>query len=100
MNAIGVVHTTNVFLPLIRAGITRKLILISSGVADPDFILATDLAMFAPYAMSKAAANMAFTKYAAEYRKDGLIFLSISPGFVNTAAVKPRTYAGIVNLML
>lgn len=82
-------HTTNAFLPLIRTGATKKVVLISTGAADVDFVLSTESTMTVPYAISKVAANMAFAKYAAQYKKEGLIFLSISPGFVNTMDVKP-----------
>lgn len=36
--------------------------------------------------MSKAAMNLAVAKYAAQYKDEGLVFLSISPGLVKTKA--------------
>lgn len=84
VNVIGVVHTINTFLPLIRAGSTKKLITISSGIAESDLTVQAGFSVTAPYSISKAAVNMVVAKYAAEYKKDGLIFLALSPGLVNT----------------
>ena len=86
---MGVVHTTNAFLPLIKLGNSKKVVLISSGVGDLDLTLATEHAASGPYSISKAAANMAFAKYAAQYKKEGIVFLSISPGLVDTNGGKP-----------
>lgn len=36
--------------------------------------------------MSKAASNLAVAKYAAQYKEEGIVFLSISPGLVRTKA--------------
>ena len=38
-----------------------------------------------PYCISKAAVVMAVAKYAAKYKRDGFVFLTISPGLVNTS---------------
>jgi hypothetical protein len=37
-NVIGVIHTTNAFLSLLRAGPTKKVITLSAGLADPDLL--------------------------------------------------------------
>ncbi|KAH8119550.1 hypothetical protein DFH11DRAFT_1565648 [Phellopilus nigrolimitatus] len=89
VNVIGTIHTTNVFLPLVRAGTIKKVLTLSSGVGDLDFTLASGFSLTAPYCISKAALNMAVAKYAMEYKKDGLVFLSISPGLVATDASAP-----------
>lgn len=83
-NVIGVIHTINVFLPLVRAGSAKKIITISTGVAECDLTVQSGFTISAPYSISKAAVNMVVAKYAAQYKKDGLIFLALSPGFVNT----------------
>lgn len=90
INVIGPIHTINIFLPLLRAGNTKKVVTLSSGIGDLDLTLAADFGVHAPYSISKAALNMVVTKYAVEYKKDGFVFLAISPGLVNTAT-KPRT---------
>jgi NAD(P)-dependent dehydrogenase (short-subunit alcohol dehydrogenase family) len=36
------------------------------------------------YSISKAAVNMAVAKFSAEYAKEGVLFLSVCPGMVNT----------------
>ena len=49
------------------------------------------MANVAPYSISKAAVNLAHAKYAAEYKKEGIIFVALSPGLVNTAEA-PRKW--------
>ncbi|OCH92055.1 NAD(P)-binding protein [Obba rivulosa] len=89
VNVIGVIHTINAFLPLVRKSSIKKVITISSGVADPGYTLASGFATAAPYSISKAALNLAIVKYAAKYQEEGIVFLSISPGVVNTAQKPP-----------
>jgi len=89
VNVIGVVHTINAFLPLVRAGTLKQVITVSSGVGDLDFTDATEFPYLAPYSISKAAVNMVVAKYAVQYKKEGLVFLAISPGLVNTQTKPP-----------
>ncbi|THH08382.1 hypothetical protein EW145_g2740 [Phellinidium pouzarii] len=87
VNAIGVIHTTNIFLPLLRAGSVKKVASLSTGIADLDTTIATGYSLAGPYCISKAALNMAVSKYALKYKNDGFVFLSISPGLVATDAM-------------
>lgn len=83
VNAVGTVHVINAFLPLIKKGSAKKVVLISSGMADPALVnsgIATD----SSYTISKAAANMAIYKYNAKYQKEGILFFALSPGVVAT----------------
>jgi NAD(P)-dependent dehydrogenase (short-subunit alcohol dehydrogenase family) len=83
-NVIGPINTTNVLLPLIKKSSIKKVALISTGAADPAFVNGMGVAGGAPYAISKAAANMAIFKYNAKYQKEGILFFAISPGIVAT----------------
>jgi len=89
VNVIGVVHTINVFLPLLKAGQTKKVIAISSGFGDLDVTLEGEFDNGVAYSISKAALNMAIGKYAVAYKSDGFLFLSVAPGVVNTAVEPP-----------
>lgn len=82
---IGVVHTVNAFLPLLRAGTTKKVVTLSSGLGDLDLTLKSGFMGQFAYSVSKAAVNMMNAKYAAEYAEQGFVFLAISPGLVATA---------------
>jgi len=92
VNVIGVIHTINIFLPLLSNSPIKKIVTLTSFGADLDFVLTTDLAAFSPYAISKAALNMAIAKYAIKYKAEGFIFISLSPGFVNTRVVPPPNH--------
>ena len=53
-------------------------------MADVDLINAVDVAVAGPYSVSKAAANVVIAKYNAAHKREGILFLSISPGYVAT----------------
>ncbi|KAI0328960.1 short-chain dehydrogenases/reductase [Cubamyces sp. BRFM 1775] len=89
INVVGVVHTINAFLPLLRQGPTKKVISLSTGIAALDVTLVTGFAVHSPYCVSKAALNQVVAKYATELRDEGFVFLAISPGVVNTAEKPP-----------
>ncbi|OBZ73200.1 hypothetical protein A0H81_06954 [Grifola frondosa] len=42
---LGVVHTTNAFLPLLRAGRAKKVVALSTGLADVELTLASGFAV-------------------------------------------------------
>ncbi|RYP71766.1 hypothetical protein DL771_004578 [Monosporascus sp. 5C6A] len=89
INAVGNIHLFNVFLPLIRRGKAKKVIAISSAMADVEMIRLYDVDAAAPYAISKAALNTAVAKFSARYRKERILFMSISPGVVDTGHINP-----------
>ena len=85
MNVLGVIHVTNAFLPLLREGSVKKVVMISSGLGDLQLTLRLGFPFSAPYCISKAALNMVVAKYAMELQQKGIAFLAISPGVVDTA---------------
>lgn len=85
-NTAGVLYAINAFLPYVRKSSIKKVVVISSGHADTEFIGIADVADAIPYAVSKAAANVIVAKYAAQFKDEGLIFLALSPGVVLTLA--------------
>ena len=84
INVVGTIHMINAFLPLLRAGTTKKCIIIGSGVGSHKLARRTEALDYSGYAMSKAALNIAAVRYASKYRSEGVIFLTISPGLVRT----------------
>ncbi len=83
-NVVGVIHTVNAFLPLLRAGEMKKCIITSSEMGSVRMIIENNMTFAAGYSMSKAAVNVAAAKFAVQYKDEGIIFLSITPGFVKT----------------
>lgn len=53
-------------------------------MADNDLISKFSVHEGAAYSISKAAGNTAVAKFDAQYRKEGILFLGISPGVVDT----------------
>ncbi|RYP70038.1 hypothetical protein DL771_005729 [Monosporascus sp. 5C6A] len=90
-NVIGNIYLNNVFLPLILKGNAKKIIAISSGMADIDFINQFDIQIAPLYAASKAALNVITAKYSAQYKKQGVLFISMSPGVVDTGNFNPES---------
>ncbi|KAK0371820.1 short-chain dehydrogenase [Colletotrichum limetticola] len=83
-NVVGNVHLFNLALPLIQRGLAKKVVTVSSGMADLDFISKSGIEVGAPYSISKAALNTAVAKLSAEHSHQGILFFSISPGVINT----------------
>ncbi|RPD64665.1 NAD(P)-binding protein [Lentinus tigrinus ALCF2SS1-7] len=85
INALGTIHGIAAFLPLLRAGSTKKIVVIGAAAADLKLI---DMADMVAYCMSKAAAHVATTKWAIHLKDEGFIVVSINPGLVDTSETK------------
>ncbi|KAI1496293.1 NAD(P)-binding protein [Biscogniauxia marginata] len=83
-NVIGNVHLFNLCVPLVRNGRAKKVIAISSGMADNDLIKNYGIDFAGPYAVSKAALNTVVAKFSAQYADEGILFMSMCPGVVQT----------------
>jgi NAD(P)-dependent dehydrogenase (short-subunit alcohol dehydrogenase family) len=81
-NVTGNIHLFNLFLPLILKGEAKKVIFVSSGMSDLDFSTKLEIEVSPTYVISKAAANMAVAKFGAQYKKDGVLFISVCPGVI------------------
>ncbi|OAP62047.1 hypothetical protein AYL99_04250 [Fonsecaea erecta] len=99
-NVVGVINTINAFLPLIKKGRVKKVVTLTSGMGDLDFVNDLGIWESAPYSMSKAAVNIAVAKYSARYKDEGILFISISPGVVDTAAAAAPGIEGLVQKFL
>lgn len=83
-NAIGPLNSINAFLPLVRNGKQKKIIVISTGMADPGIIEVASVAGAVTYSASKAAVNIIVSKFAVELKPEDISIIAISPGLVNT----------------
>ncbi|KAK1760132.1 hypothetical protein QBC47DRAFT_683 [Echria macrotheca] len=83
VNVLGQIHLFHLFTPLILKGGAKKVILVGSGFADIDFTNKWDMFPGALYSISKVAANMVVAKFNAQYKGDGVLFLSVAPGTVD-----------------
>jgi NAD(P)-dependent dehydrogenase (short-subunit alcohol dehydrogenase family) len=84
VNVLGVMHSINAFLPLIRKSYVKKIIVISTGLADTENVPKTGNPSFVTYSSMKAALNMVVAKYSVELKEEGIIVLALSPGIVTT----------------
>ncbi|KAH7083436.1 putative short chain dehydrogenase [Paraphoma chrysanthemicola] len=101
-NVTGNIHLFNLFVPLVLKSKTKKVIAISSGHADLDLINDIDIENSGLYAASKAALNVVVAKFSAQYKKDGVLFVSMSPGIVEVGHydnVTPEQIAGLQGFM-
>ncbi|CCL98833.1 uncharacterized protein FIBRA_00838 [Fibroporia radiculosa] len=92
VNVLGVVHAVNAFLPLLRKGTTKKIIVIGSGAGERTFVWNMRMNSMVAYGTTKAATNMVSTKYAAQLEPEGFVVVSISPGFVDVSATATGEY--------
>jgi NAD(P)-dependent dehydrogenase (short-subunit alcohol dehydrogenase family) len=88
INVVGIINTITAFLPLLRKSAVKKVISITTGMADLDFTSEFSIPVAAPYSVSKAALNMLVVKYHNVYKTEGILFMGISPGLVATAENK------------
>lgn len=101
INVVSNIHLINQFMPLILAGNARKVIALSTGMADLDPINQYELDTAPGYAISKAAMNVAIGKFHAQYKKQGVLCMSICPGAVETGHFKNGTsfFLSYISLM-
>lgn len=83
-NVLGTILPTNIFLPLLRKGQVKKVLSLSTGLADPASVLMVGNKYGAAYGITKVGVEMANIKYATKYKEEGFTFLTISPGIVKT----------------
>jgi len=83
VNTLGLLHSSKHFFHSFAKALSRKWQTFP-GISDIAMTNAIDLEVAGPYSVSKAAANMVIAKYNAAYKKEGVLFLSISPGYVTT----------------
>ncbi|OKP13534.1 hypothetical protein PENSUB_725 [Penicillium subrubescens] len=80
----GGIWATNAFLPLIEKGIQKKIVHISTAMADLELIINTGVSYGVAYSVAKAGMNVQVAKYAAELAPKGIKVLALSPGWVDT----------------
>nr|QJQ82475.1 PesJ [Pestalotiopsis humus] len=101
-NVTGNIHLFHLFLPLVQKGKTKKIIAITTGLADVDSTNLMEVEIGSLYAASKAALNMVVAKFNAQYKKEGILFLSISPGVVEVgqyANITPEQGQSLMKFM-
>ncbi|KAJ5833246.1 hypothetical protein N7474_001557 [Penicillium riverlandense] len=91
VNVVSNIHLFNLFMPLILKGEAKKVIAISSGQAALDAIPKLGIEVASVYAISKAGLNTAVAKFSAQYARDGVLFMSICPGMVDTGHLADAT---------
>ena len=89
VNVLGNVHFINFFMPLVLQSPIKKVAIISSGMGDAEMASQYEIWLSSIYSTSKAAVNMITAKYQAQYKKDGVLFLSICPGMVDVGHYAP-----------
>ncbi|KAK8068107.1 hypothetical protein PG996_007219 [Apiospora saccharicola] len=86
-NVTGNIFLYSLFMPLILMSQTKKVICITSGLAEVDTCNS-----------SKAAMNLATCKFNAQYKKDGVLFIDICPGMVDHGnGIDPATCTYTLN---
>ncbi|KAI1338703.1 hypothetical protein F5Y15DRAFT_124366 [Xylariaceae sp. FL0016] len=82
-NIAGNIQLYRYFMPLILKGNVKKVVAISSGLADLKSLNGLGLNNSPLYALVKAGLNVLTGKYSAQYKKDGVLFMNICPGMVD-----------------
>ncbi|KAG4258840.1 hypothetical protein FPRO04_13979 [Fusarium proliferatum] len=91
VNVVANIHLFNLFIPLILRGKEKKVVTISTGLADLEFTNNFEHEFTPLYSISKAAMNMAVAKFNAQYKKKGVLFMSVCPGMVDVGQFNHAT---------
>ncbi|KAH7303481.1 hypothetical protein B0I35DRAFT_485171 [Stachybotrys elegans] len=83
VNAVGTLKAVYAFLPLVRKGTQKKIVAISSGMGDVDFINDAKVFGSVPYGISKAALNILMAKLNVAYQDEGILCIAICPGEIS-----------------
>ncbi|KAK2616642.1 hypothetical protein QQS21_000465 [Conoideocrella luteorostrata] len=84
VNVLGAVFFTITLIPLLENGTEKKVVNITSMLADLDYTLANPDLQFATYSVTKASVILANAKFHTEFKERGFTFLALNPGWVNT----------------
>ncbi|KAF1922279.1 putative short chain dehydrogenase [Didymella exigua CBS 183.55] len=101
-NVIGNVHLFHLFLPLVLKSKVKKVITISTGLADIDLTNDVEIDIGSLYAASKAAMNVIVAKFNVQYKNDGVLFMAISPGVVEVghySSITPEETQGLMGFV-
>ncbi|KAH9925489.1 NAD-P-binding protein [Fomitopsis serialis] len=93
VNVLGAIHAVNAFLPLLRKGTTKKIILVGGGASTREFVLKAQVATMAALSITKAALTMVVLKYAVGLKDEGFTVVSVNPGWVDTSATAETSAA-------
>lgn len=99
INVVGNINLYNAYIPLVLNGSTKKVITLSTGHADIDMVTKYKVAVGIPYTVSKAALNMVVAKFHADYSEQGVLFMSICPGFVDNGHQDDSKYSISIRLL-
>ncbi|CAG9951082.1 unnamed protein product [Clonostachys rosea f. rosea IK726] len=91
VNIVGNINLFKLYIPLLLKGQAKKVISLTTGHADLDSINQIDIEPAALYSISKAGMNIAVAKFSAQYKKDGILFFSLSPGVVDVGSQADAT---------
>ncbi|CCM00548.1 uncharacterized protein FIBRA_02582 [Fibroporia radiculosa] len=91
VNVLGAVHSVNAFLPLLREGATKKVLIMSSEAGDRELTRQIQFSTMGAYGLTKAALDMVMAKYAVQLKKEGFTIFSVSPGPTDTTDTATQT---------
>lgn len=91
-NVLAQIFLYEAFLPLIIKGNAKKVLSISSAMGDLDLNREYEFDHATLYSASKAALNMVNIKFGVQYKKDGVLFISMCPGLVDTGGFNDRMF--------
>ncbi|KAI0349485.1 NAD-P-binding protein [Trametes cingulata] len=85
VNTLGIIHSVSAFLPLLKRGATKKIVVIGTAGASVKLALVAGSADVAAYSVTKLAGLMVATKYAVGLKSEGFTVVTIHPGVVDTS---------------
>lgn len=86
MNVLGAIHAINAFLPLLRKGVAKKIILVSGDSSQHEWVQTTQMTAMAALSITKCALGMVGVKYSVELKEERFTVVGVNPEWVDTSA--------------
>lgn len=99
VNVLGIIYSVNAFLPLLRQGSTKRILVISTAGGDVDTVRQMKIGNMSAYGTTRAGSNMVVAKWALLLADEGFFVVGVSPGIVDCSATSDtgRPAEGSVN---
>ena len=85
VNVLGIIYSVTEFLPLLRKGSTKRIMVVTSSAGNPDLAVAMGVTGMVAYSATRSASNMVIANYGKLLEPEGFVLAGVSPGPTDTS---------------
>lgn len=90
-NVLGNIHLLHAFMPQVLQGKIKKVVSLATPGSDLDLVRNYDFDHAPIYTLSKIAMDAVMAEFSAQYKREGVLCMTVSPGVVDVGHQKNRT---------